>query len=216
MVIADRSSLPIDQISAEAKTHLWYQVSPEPDMNAVRDRVQVAVKCGCKAVCLTLGISEQPLDIAKAGIDWAAIDQLRQGMSVPMLLKGIMSPTEAANAVKHGVQGIIVSSYRGSFESELAAPIEVLPAVVDAVSGKIPILVDGSFRRGSDVLKALALGASAVLLGRPPLWGLAAYGAEGVQRVLELIQSELARSMAMCGRPNVNSIKRGDVKIHRW
>jgi isopentenyl diphosphate isomerase/L-lactate dehydrogenase-like FMN-dependent dehydrogenase len=216
VVIADRSSVPIEEIAAAASTTLWYQVRPEPDMEAVRKRVQAAVKCGCKAVCLTLGISEQPLEIAKTRVDWEAIGRLREGLTVPLLLKGIMSPEEAAIAVKRGVQGIIVSNYRGPSESELAASIEVLPAVADAVSGKVPILVDGSFRLGSDVLKALALGATAVLLGRPPLWGLAAYGADGVQRVLEFIQAELARSMAMCGRPNVKSIQRSDVRVHRW
>ena len=182
----------------------------------IGSRVEEAVKCGCKAVCLTLGSSEQPPGTVNPGVDWKAIDRLREGMSVPLLLKGIMSPEEAAIAVKRGVQGIVVSNYRGHLESELAASIEVLPAIADAVSGRIPILIDGSFRRGTDVLMALALGAQAVLLGRPPLWGLAAYGAEGVQRVLEMMQAELARSMAMCGRPNIKSIQRSDVKIHRW
>ena len=98
----------------------------------------------------------------------------------------------------------------------MAAPIEVLPSIAEAVGGKIPILIDGSFRRGGDVLKALALGARAVLLGRPPLWGLAAYGAEGVHYVLDLIQSELARAMVMCGKVNVEAVDRNLVKIHRW
>jgi isopentenyl diphosphate isomerase/L-lactate dehydrogenase-like FMN-dependent dehydrogenase len=92
----------------------------------------------------------------------------------------------------------------------------MLPSIAEAVGGKIPVLIDGSFRRGSDALKALALGARAVLLGRPPLWGLAAYGADGVRQVLQLMQGELARDMAMCGRANVKSVDRSIVRIHRW
>ena len=91
----------------------------------------------------------------------------------------------------------------------------MLPAIADAVAGKIPILIDGSFRRGSDVLKGLALGAQAILLARPFLWGLAAYGVEGVRAVLELLQSELARNMAECGKVNLKAIDRGLVSIRR-
>ena len=88
----------------------------------------------------------------------------------------------------------------------MAAPIEVLPAIAEAVAGKAPILIDGSFRRGSDIMKALALGARAVMLGRPALWALAAYGSAGVQTMLEMLQTELARDMAMCGKPNLKSL----------
>ena len=198
MVISSRASFPAEQIAAQAKTTIWYQVYNAPDMVA---RAQDAVKCGCKAVCLTLGSPKEPAD-------WRAIDHLRGTIGVPFLLKGIMSPEAAQTAVKRGVQGIVVSNGTG------ASPIDVLPSVADAVAGKVPILIDGGFRRGSDILKALALGASAVLLGRPALWALAAYGAEGVQRLLELLQTELARDMAMCGRPNLKSIDRSVVKIH--
>jgi isopentenyl diphosphate isomerase/L-lactate dehydrogenase-like FMN-dependent dehydrogenase len=96
----------------------------------------------------------------------------------------------------------------------MTAPIEVLPAIAEAVAGKAPILIDGSFRRGADILKALALGARAVMLGRPPLWALAAYGAAGVQTMLEMLQTELARDMAMCGRPNLKSLDPSLVKVH--
>ena len=97
----------------------------------------------------------------------------------------------------------------------LIQPIEALPAIADAVGGKIPILIDGSFRRGSDILKGMALGAQAVLLGLPPLWGLAAYGAAGVQNMLQLLQSEMARQMAQNGRVNLAAIDRSMVRIHK-
>jgi 4-hydroxymandelate oxidase len=208
MVVAADSSEPIERIAEHAGAPLWYQVHPEPDMNAVRDRAKHALTCGCKAVCLTVGSPAAP------AVDWTAIARLRDSIAAPFLLKGIMSAEEAETALERGVQGIVISSYRAGFRHGLAAPLEVLPAIAGAVGGKAPILIDGGFRRGTDVLKALALGASAVLVARPVLWGLAAYGAGGVQRVLEIMQSELARSMAMCGTPNLRSVGRAAVRIH--
>ena len=227
MVVSSRSSYPIDEIAAEAKTSLWYQADPEPDMTAVGSRAQQAVKAGCKAVCITVGAPYRPAGsggaphpsrlaaMANPRMDWAVIDQLRRGITVPFLLKGVMSPEEARTAVDRGVEGIVVSNHGGRFASGLAEPMEMLPSIVDAVGGKAPVLIDGSFRRGTDILKALALGARAVMVARPPLWGLAAYGADGVQSVLEMLQSELARSMALTGKPNLKALDRSVVKIHR-
>jgi isopentenyl diphosphate isomerase/L-lactate dehydrogenase-like FMN-dependent dehydrogenase len=132
-----------------------------------------------------------------------------------VVLKGVMNPEEARKAVAVGVQGLVVSNHAARGIPGVASPIEVLPAVADAVAGKAAILMDGSVRRGSDVLKALALGAQAVLLARPAVWGLAAYGAEGVRSVVELIQSELARDMAMCGKVNIRALDRTVVRVHR-
>jgi 4-hydroxymandelate oxidase len=222
MVVADSSSYPIDQIAAQARAPLWYQVYEEADVNLdinqVRTRVERAIGAGCQALCVTVG-GETLRSPATAGVDWSAIDRLRKGIAVPVVLKGVMSPDEARKAVAGGVQGIVVSNGVSNYGARsipgVASPIEMLPSIADAVGGKVPILIDGSFRLGSDVLKALALGARAVLLGRPALWGLAAYGAEGVQSVVELIQSGLARDMAMCGKVNVKSLDRTVVKIHR-
>jgi 4-hydroxymandelate oxidase len=221
MVVADRSSYPIDQIALQAKAPLWYQVGVEPDIddagpdiNQVRTRVERAIGAGCKALCVTVG-GETPRSPGAAGVDWRAIDRLRKGIAVPVVLKGVMSPDEAGRAVAGGMQGIVVSNYGARSIPGVASPIEMLPSIADAVGGKVPILIDGSFRLGSDVLKALAPGARAVLLGRPALWGLAAYGAEGVQSVVELIQSGLARDMAMCGKVNVKSLDATVIKIHR-
>jgi len=213
MVVADRSSIPVDEIAAQAKTTLWYQVYLEQDMNQVRNRVQQALKAGCKAVCVTLGTVAN--GTPSAGVDWSAVDRLRQAISVPLLLKGVMSPEEAQKAAGIGIQGVVVSSYAPRSITGTASSLEMLPSIVSAVGGKMSILIDGSFRRGSDVLKALALGARAVLLGRPPLWGLAAYGADGVQRVVEVLQTELAQDMAGCGKTNIKSLDPTVVKIHR-
>jgi 4-hydroxymandelate oxidase len=217
MVVADHSSYPIHEIAQifnQAKNPFWYQVYPEADMNQVRTRVQQAVSAGCKALCVTVGTVPQVGELT-AGVPWSAIDRLRQGIGVPVLLKGVMSPEEAQKAVAAGVQGIVVSNYSGRPLTGIASAIEMLPSIAAAVGGKLPILIDGCFRRGSDVLKALALGAQAVLLGRPALWGLAAYGADGVQNVVELIQSELARDMAMCGKVNIKALDPSVVRIHR-
>jgi 4-hydroxymandelate oxidase len=153
--------------------------------------------------------------LASPAVSWSAIDQLRQGIGVPFLLKGIMSPEEAQSAVQKGVQGIVVSNYGGLLTPGLASPMEMLPAIADAVAGRVPVLVDGGFRRGSDILKALVLGAQGVFLARPVMWGLSAYGAEGVQGVLEMLQTELGRSIAQCSKPNLKALDRSVVKIHQ-
>jgi 4-hydroxymandelate oxidase len=203
MVVAGQSSFPIREIAAQASDALWYQVSPEPGTDAQRRQIDQAIEAGCKALCITA-----------RGVDWSAIDALRKGIKVPCLIKGILTPEEARAAVAAGIDGLVVSNYGGPAGASLAAPIEVLPAIAEAVAGKVPILIDGSFRRGSDILKALALGARAVLLGRPVLWALAAYGSAGVQAILEMLQTELGRDMVMCGKPNLKSLDPSLVKIH--
>ena len=212
VVVSERSTQPLARIAAEANgMPLWYQVFPDAGVNALRARIDQAAQNGCKAICLTLGADPQA-----PTMDWSALDRLRKGLTMPFLLKGIMNPAEARSAVEHGIQGIIVSSYRGPrAAAELASPIEMLPSITEAVAGRVPVLIDGGFRRGSDILKALALGARAVLVSRPLLWGLAAYGAPGVQQALELLQSELARGMAMCGRPSLSAIDKTVVRLHR-
>ena len=200
MVVSSRASYSLREIAAQAGAELWYQAYPEPDADTGRRRIEEAVGLGCKALCITAGSA-----------DWASIDRLRQGVRVPCILKGVMSAEEARAAMARGMDGMVVSNYRAG---GMAAPMEVLPAIVQAVGGKVPVLIDGSFRRGSDILKALALGARAVLLGRPVLWALAAYGSAGVQALLEMLQTELGRDMAMCGKPNLKSLDPGVVKIH--
>jgi len=212
MVVSDRSSYPVDEIAKEPNTMLWYQVYPEADIDAVRGRAQKAAAAGCKAICLTVGVPSQP----EVSWDWGAIDRFRQGLTTPLVLKGVMTVDDAQSALKHGIQGLVVSNYSGSSNNAMAASIEVLPAIADAVGGRIPVLADGGFRRGGDALMALALGAKAVLVSRPAVWGLAPYGADGVQRLMEMLQTELGRAMAMNGRPTLKSIDKTVVKIHRW
>ena len=141
------------------------------------------------------------------------MDAIKQGVSVPVIVKGITTPAEATAALQHNVQGIIASNFGGLLANK-DAMILALPNIVDAVGGKVPVLTDGSFRRGTDILKALAFGAKGVLLGRPVMWGLAAYGDAGVQSVIEMAQTELGRYMGMCGKPNLKALDRTAVKVH--
>jgi isopentenyl diphosphate isomerase/L-lactate dehydrogenase-like FMN-dependent dehydrogenase len=139
-------------------------------------------------------------------LDWTFFDDLKKRAKVPVLIKGILTGEDAELAVKHGADGIVVSNHGGRYLEYAPATIDVLPEVVRVVKGKIPVLVDSGFRRGTDVLKALAMGAKAVLVGRPPLWGLGAFGEPGVVRVLELLRTELALAMGLCGKPNLDSL----------
>jgi len=142
------------------------------------------------------------------GLDWKFVESVRGFCKVPFLTKGILSGEDAQACVEHGVNGIVVSNHGGRAMDYGPATLEVLAEVVDGTQGRIPVLIDGGFRRGTDVLKALALGAKAVCLGRVPRWGLAAYGPAGTQRILEILQGELVMAMAAVGRSSLESINR--------
>lgn len=189
--------------AAAAKVSIVTAIAPGKDIGAARARAKEAIARGAKSICVG------------PGWDWAAIGEFRADLGVPLIVKGILSPEEASAAVKNGASAIAVSAWREPALGAAAAPVEVLPAIVDAVAGKIPVLADGSFRRGTDVFKALAFGAKAVMVARPVAWGLAAYGAEGVQYVLEMLQTELGRTMVMCGTPNLGAIGRSYVRVHK-
>lgn len=221
MVVSSRPSVPIQQIASVTKGPLWFQLDTEGDSNAMKQRVRGALDAGCKAICLTAGApyearpSWPPSAKTITKLTWTAIQQIREWSGVPVLIKGVLSPEEAQMCVEKGTQGIIVSNHGGRYVDGAPATIDVLPRIVDAVAGRVPVLIDGGFRRGTDILKALALGAKGVLLGRPPLWGLAAFGAEGVQKVLEMLQTELALAMGLSGKPDLAAVDRSLVKIHR-
>jgi len=151
---------------------------------------------------------------AKAQIDWTAVDAVVKATSLPVIVKGITRPQDAKEAVAHGAKGVVVSNYRGGNAAQLPGTLLLVAPVVQAVGDQVPVLVDGSFRRGTDIVKALALGAKGVLIGRPVMWGLAAYGADGVQGVVEMLQTELARYMCMCGRPSLAAVDSSLVRVH--
>jgi L-lactate dehydrogenase (cytochrome)/(S)-mandelate dehydrogenase len=142
------------------------------------------------------------------GASWKDVEWLRRLWDRPLLLKGVLHPDEARRAIALGIDGIIVSNHGGRQLDAAPASVEALPWIADAVAGRVPVLMDGGVRRGSDVLKALALGARACLIGRPQLWGAAVAGEAGVAWVLELLRSEIDRVMAMCGWDRLADVDR--------
>lgn len=143
-----------------------------------------------------------------AGMTWETVDWIRSATRLPIVLKGILAAEDARLAVEHGASAVAVSNHGGRNLDTVPASIEALPGVAEAVAGRIPVLFDGGVRRGVGVVKALALGASAVMIGRPFLWGLAVSGAEGVKRVIEMLRLELEAAMALLGAPTLGALDR--------
>lgn len=144
-------------------------------------------------------------------VSWKHIEEIRPLVEGPLLVKGILTAEDALRAVECGVDGIVVSNHGGRVLDYDPSTLEVLPEIVQAVAGRITILVDSGFRRGSDVFKAIAIGADAVLLGRATRWGLGAFGPLGVQRLLEIVQAELAMVMKNAGYPTLDAVGRAAV-----
>lgn len=211
VVVSSRSSVAIGDIAAQARTPLWYSVYAD-DANAQK-QVQQAVAAGCKAVCITIGATSDGTRASRSRVDWKAIGRISHGLDVPIIIKGVMTPADAKTAIEQGARAIVVSDHGGAAPGG-PAPIDALSSIAELVNGRAALLVDGSFRRGTDILKALVLGAQAVLVARPVMWGLAAYGADGVQSVIELLQTTLGRNMCMIGAPNLKSLTRSMMKIH--
>jgi len=145
-------------------------------------------------------------DWTEPALTWRDIGWLRSIVKIPVLLKGVLNPDDAERAVQEGVAGIIVSNHGARNLDTVPATADALPCVTEKVAGRIPVLVDGGIRRGTDVVKALALGASAVLIARPYLYGLAVAGERGVQRVVEILRNELEMAMGLLGRPTIKGI----------
>lgn len=146
---------------------------------------------------------------------WDTQQRLREASKLPVVVKGVLTSEDAERAVKHGMSGISVSNHGARQLDQVGSTIEALPECVQATGGKIPVLVDGGFRRGTDVFKALALGATAVGIGRPYLWGLAAFGQRGITQVMKILQAELAVDMGMAGTGKISEIDRSYVRIRR-
>jgi 4-hydroxymandelate oxidase len=140
--------------------------------------------------------------------EWTLLDDIKRMIKVPLVVKGIITAEDARLCLEHGADAIFVSNHGGRTLDYVPSALEVMDEIVDAVGGRVPIIYDGGIRSGTDILKALALGAKAVGLGRVPLWGLAAYGPPGLQRILEILQTELVQAMAATGRPTLASIDR--------
>jgi 4-hydroxymandelate oxidase len=160
-----------------------------------------------------------PADFAELvdpDLRWSDIEQFVAESPLPVLVKGILTPEDALLAVAHGASGVIVSNHGGRQLDSVLSGADALPAIVDAAGSQLDVLVDGGIRRGTDVVKALALGARAVLIGRPVLYGLALDGAAGAQRVIEILLGELANALALAGSPRASGLDGSFVTPAPW
>jgi 4-hydroxymandelate oxidase len=236
MVASTVSNRSIEDICHVATEPVWFQLYVEDDHGAVRALIERAQSAGCRALCITvdnplayarnreervrarapqlpfpnLGITAAPggRGRSRRHFNWSDLAWIQSFAKTPIILKGIMNPDDADAAVQHGVAAIIVSNHGGRVLDTEPATIEVLPAVVDRVAGRIPVLFDSGIRRGTDIVKGLAYGASAVLIGRPYIYGLGVSGADGVRSVIEILRSELEGAMAMTGRTRLAELDR--------
>jgi len=229
-VISSSASMKVEDIARSTTGPVWFQLYVQKDRAFTRDLVQRAEGSGCRALCVTVDsptfgardredrakneLPERELpnlkgkDYLDPSLTWKDIDWLRSFARRPVLLKGVLNPDDAATAVTAGVSGIIVSNHGARNLDTVPANIDALPLVVEKVAGRVPVLVDGGIRRGTDIIKAFALGASAVQIGRPYLWGLGISGAQGVTRVVEILRKEFELAMMLTGRPTIGSIDR--------
>jgi isopentenyl diphosphate isomerase/L-lactate dehydrogenase-like FMN-dependent dehydrogenase len=233
MVASSSSTRSLEDIARKASGPLWFQLYVST-RKKTEELVHRAALAGYRAFVLTVdsprwGRKEQAIrsgfhipfkanftdevDEEDVSLTWESLDWLRSLTSLPIILKGILTAEDAALAVQHGVDGIIVSNHGGRQLDSVSPGIEALPEVAEAVGGYCELYLDGGIRRGTDVLKALALGARAVLVGRPVLWGLAVNGADGVYHVLELLRAELELAMVLAGQPRLSDIDRSLVKV---
>ncbi len=236
MVASTVSNRSVEDICHAASEPVWFQLYVEDDRGAVKALVERAETAGCKALCITvdnplayarnreervrsqapmlpfpnLGITAGPggRGRSRRHFNWKDLAWIQSFAKTPIVLKGIMNPDDADEAVRHGVAAIIVSNHGGRVLDTEPATIEVLPAVVDRVAGRIPVLFDSGIRRGTDIVKGLAYGASAILIGRPYIYGLSVSGADGVRSVIDILRTELEGAMAMIGRTRLDEIDR--------
>jgi isopentenyl diphosphate isomerase/L-lactate dehydrogenase-like FMN-dependent dehydrogenase len=195
-------------------------VDAPPGGNRERDRrtgFAIPKELGVPAVEAAFGSGreitiEETFALMDPALSWDSLEELAAECRVPVLVKGIVTAEDAALAVEHGVAGIVVSNHGGRQLDRCVATADALPEVVDAVEGRATVLVDGGIRRGVDIAIALALGADAVLVGRPALWGLAVAGEAGARRVLELLREELELTLALCGCASPADLSRAHVR----
>ncbi len=242
MIVSNASSFPFTRIAEAADGPLWYQLYAQRDIESNRQSLADGQEVGAQTVVVTIDqqgsyyerdLHNRHLGGAVRGsrraremgnpygvgegrlwYEWKLFEDLRPLIDVPILAKGILTGAGAKKCLELGVEGIVVSNHGGRAIDYGPSTLEVLEEVVDAVDGRVPVLIDSGFRRGADVLKALALGADAVCLGRASRWGLGAFGEEGAQKVIEIINTELVQAMAAAGCRNIKSIDRRIVRTN--
>ncbi|GAB4036570.1 alpha-hydroxy acid oxidase [Spirosoma gilvum] len=230
-VVSSFTTTPLEEIAETATGPLWFQLYVRDDREFTKGLVQKAEALGCRALCVTVdtpvgGVRnrEQRINFGlpdgihapymlapgpqKKPLTWNDITWLTSVVTIPVLVKGILNSEDAERAIQAGVSGIVVSNHGGRNLDTVPATIEVLPSIAERVAGRVPILLDGGIRRGTDVLKAIALGASAVLVGKPVCYGLACGGADGVAKVMTILKEELELAMILTGRDSIAQIDR--------
>ena len=229
------SSVPMEDVAAAAPgAPRWFQLYAPAEREACRALVERAAAAGYSAIVVTVDLPmpgnrerdrrsgfdidlgthlppEQPVDpetgiVVLPTLDWEELAWLRSVCPIPLLAKGVLRADDAIRAIDAGCEGVWVSNHGGRQLDTALAPADALPEISEAVGGRALLIVDGGVRRGIDVLKGIALGADLVAIGRPALWGLAVDGADGVQRVLELLRDELSLAMALTGCRSVDEI----------
>ncbi len=228
-VISSFTTTTLEEITRVATQPLWFQLYIRDNRDFTKALIQHAETQGCRALCITvdtpvLGARNRQQRVGFAmpdgittplmpgmiplstSLSWKDIEWIQSFAKVPVLLKGILNPDDAEIAVQSGVSGIIVSNHSGRNLDTVPATIEALPCIAQRVNKRVPILMDGGIRRGTDVLKAIALGADAVLVGKPICFGLACGGAEGVTKVLNILREELELAMILTGRTTLAEI----------
>ncbi len=236
LVASTNSNRSIEDICHAATGPVWFQLYVEDDRPTVRALIERAEAAGTKALVITVdnpfpyarnredrvkpkaptlpfpntGIESGPggRGRPKRRFNWSELEWIQSFAKTPILLKGILNPDDAELAVKHNVAAIVVSNHGGRVLDTEPATIEVLPAVVDRVAGRLPVLFDSGIRRGTDVLKGLACGATAVLTGRPYIYGLAVAGPEGIADVVNILRTEFEGAMGLTGCTRLADINR--------
>ncbi len=215
----------LEDVAAASEFAKWWQLYVYQDRGVTREMLRRVHASGYAAVCFTvdfpvvgqrhrdarnafvmpIGLPQDDL-VFDPHITWGDLAWIRDCAPLPILVKGILTAEDARLAVEHGADGIVVSNHGGRQLDGVPAGITALPEVVEAVGGRIPVLVDGGVRRGTDAFKAIALGAAAVMVGRPTCWGLAVGGEEGVVDVLRILRAEFENAMTLAGTRTVGEI----------
>ncbi len=220
----------------------WFQLYVFKDHGVTRELIARAQESGCEALVITVDLAvrgareretrapitadlgnvpatmsaEEFISLIDADLTWKDIEQFANDSTLPVLVKGVLTPDDARLALEHGARGVVVSNHGGRQLDTVLSGADALPAVADEVGGELDVLVDGGIRRGTDVLKALALGANAVMVGRPVLWGLAVEGSEGARRILEILLAELDVALGLAGAPRAADLHSGFVTRAPW
>jgi len=236
LIISTVSNYSVSEVAAAYGSNLWFQLYPTPDRKITKILLENAEQSGCTVCVLTVdtpvvgnretsvttlfklieagelkmgnleGILPKGMSFTDMTVTWELIEWIRANCNMKIVLKGIVTREDAALAIQYGADGVIVSNHGGRQLESSRGTIECLPEIVDEIKGRIPVLIDGGIRRGTDIFKALAMGANAVCIGRPFCWGLGALGQQGVELSLDILNAELIRDMRLAGTTSIEKI----------